>query len=255
MKNIRTYILAFLAFLLILAGGMSAAEAASLEDRAGLLTPEDRSRVEQTLSEIGQKHGVTVNAVTIRSPGSLRIGDYASRLRQSSYRSGQKGNMLLVISAGTSEWYISTDPDMRKIIPDKNLSDQVRGSVLPLLKQRNFAEALMAYGAMADQSLSYYEKKGRPYAPPKPFSPIAAGISVLLAALLGIAVRQHFVGRMSNVRPALAAGEYLDRKSFALEERRDIYLHTRVSVVPKGNSHHGSIGGGGGSGGGTGGRF
>lgn len=255
MKNIRPYILAFLAFFLVLAGGISAAEAASLEDRAGLLTPEDRSRIEQSLSEIGQKHGVTVNAVTIRSPGSLRIGDYAGRLRQSSYRSGQKGNMLFVISAGTGEWYISTDPDMRKMIPDRNLSDQVRSSVLPFLKQRNFAEALTAYGAMADRSLSYYEKEGRPYAPPKPFNPIAAGISVLLAALLGIAVRQHFVGRMSNVRPALAAGEYLDRKSFALQEKRDIYLHTRVSVVPKGNSQHGSIGGGGGSGGGTGGRF
>lgn len=257
MKKIVSYMMIVLTSLLILlAGGAEHASAAALSDGARLLSEADRQRVEESLSAAEQKYGVTLSVVTVRSLGGLSPAAYGSRFLAQSGRKGPNGNMVLLIAMDTRDWHISADRAMLTRIPEKLMASQAKSMILPSLKKGEYAAAFLGYGAMAEKDLAYYAEKGTAYDPSQEFNPLAAGIGFILAVLLGMAVRQYFVNRMSNVRPAASAAVYLDRDSFELLEHRDLFVHTSVRVVPKPRQDHVNMdSGGSGGGGGVGGKF
>ena len=138
-------------------------------------------------------------------------------------------------------------------------TNAIAAGFLEELSAGNYFNACSRYIDGVEKSLAYYENNGVAYDSSDEFDIMALMIAVVVALICGFMFRSMLIGSMSNVRPAVEAGEYLDRNSVDINEKKDRYLFTNTSRRRKGKSGSGggSSGGRGGGGGhgGSGGSF
>lgn len=250
MKKYAVKLTMILAFIVLLAFPVLAADTPNLVDGANLLQGSEKIAVMNELSSIEKKYGVRVAVVTVPSTNGVKIGDYANKLLDSTFKDGQNGSMVLVLAMDTRDFYISTDNKMREKITDKAGIPALQEKFLPSLKENKYADAFKAYAQESGTLLAYYEENGEAYDPDSGFSVLALVIALVLGIGGGFLFRRYLISTMSNVTPAVAAAAYLDEDSFQLIDKEDTFLYTNVSRVAKSKPKHDSTddehGGGGG---------
>ena len=128
MKKLWKILLALALFLM-----PAFAEAAgNLSDQAKLLSSTEKQIVETELSKMDEKYSVHMMIVTARSIPGGNIGTYANRYLDNNLK-GKNGNMVLMISMSSREWYISTDNAMRKKITDDKGIQQLANDMVPFM--------------------------------------------------------------------------------------------------------------------------
>lgn len=248
MKKLWKILLALALFLM-----PAFAEAAgNLSDQAKLLSSTEKQIVETELSKMDEKYSVHMMIVTARSIPGGNIGTYANRYLDNNLK-GKYGNMVLMISMGSREWYISTDNAMRKKITDDKGIQQLANEMVPSMSRGNYYEAFRKYISASDKLLAYYAKEGRPYVEKSTLDYAAYPIILILSLLVGMAARSHLIAQMKNLDFSYNASSYLVPGSFRLNGAKDIFLFMNISRIRKPkqprvtmSSRDGSHGGGGG---------
>ena len=230
----------------------------SLTDSAQLLEIDQRQTLIDKIKSIETKHGVRVGIVTLKSARGLEINTIADNLLDDYFSGAPNGSIALIIIMDTRQWHISTDAQMKRRITTEDGIPYLQNAFQSILTQGNYYAAFDTYLNAIDEQLTYYEQNDAPYGRSSGgFDPLALVGAIFAGVASGGAARSSMIGAMSNVKPAVEAIDYLDKKSVKLTETRDIFLFSHVTRQSKGGGGHGAHGGGGGGGshGGGGGSF
>ena len=245
---------------LIVALNFSVANAAleSVTDKAGVLKPTEVELLNQRIRNVEQAHKIKIGVAFVKTVGGRDMITASNDLLDQNFANGMNGGIVLLVAMDKRKYEMSTDRRMINIITD--------GDGIPFLKDK-FQSDLSAgkyYNAVnnfvdgVDELLTYYETNGAAYGVPtnpKGFDPVAAGGAFVIALILGVVIRSALIGKMSNIRHAMAAIDYLQKNTVKLTENRDKFLFMNVKRRPKGGGRRGGGGHGGGGHGGGGGSF
>ena len=123
---------------------------------------------------------------------------------------------------------------MRVRITDDRGIEHLADKFVPSLKENKYAEGFTAFAAAVDEMVTYYEKEG------KPFNPDAFLLTIvcLVGALIPAAIVYWFIlaslsDSMFSVRSAHEADDYVERGSFRLTHKEDVFLRTTESRETK----------------------
>ena len=229
----------------------------SLTDGASLLKSTEAQQLSSKIKKLESKYGVQIAIVTTPTIQNQDPAKVADLLLNSNFNTGRNGNILLLISMDTREWYISTDSAMNQMITTGSGIAYIENAFLSKLSSGDYPGALNSYVDSVDELLGYYLQNEAPYDPSVGFNPMAAIAAVVISIFIGTMIRSSLIASMSNVRPAIEASEYLDKSTLQLTENRDTFLYMNVQRRPKNHGGGGRNSGGGGSsgGGGRGGSF
>lgn len=230
----------FLIFTLVAAMLLSAATALaaipSVMDDAKLLTPAQRSKLEQTLNQYEQQYGVRMGVVTVTSIGDQKPGDFANALIDKGYNDGPKGNMVLLQVVDKRKWYVATDKKLKAVVVGNEGVEYMSKAFVPYLKDNNYMGAYETYAKKAGELLAYYQENGKGWEPPMEI-PWYAVLAALVCGVMGYKVyRSMLIDSMSNLRAQVEADAYLNQESFNLLTTEDIYMYSNTTVTKRASS-------------------
>lgn len=254
MKKIIRFVRIPLGALLCLLLTTSLALAASIQDGARLLKPEQKAALEQRIQEIENAHQVKIGIVTMKSLKGASPKQTADTILDKQYAGGKNGSLVLLLAMESRDYYLSTDKAMQQAITNEGGFPYLKEAFLPELKEGHYAAAFAACLDTTEELLAYYEREGEPYDPASEFSPLALAAALALGFLTALGVRSTLEGMMSNVAYAPSADAYLKNDSVSITEKEDTFLYTTETRRPKPKSSGGGSGGGSSHGGG-GGKF
>ena len=272
--------ISFLLCLLLLLGSLTWATADTLPhvvDFSGLLTQSEVNRLEEKIDALIDSCQLDVVIVTVDSLDGKTVQEYADDYYDENlygYGDDYTG-ILLLLSIGTREWYMSTCGEARYIFTDYGL-ELLGDTILPYLSDGAYYEA---FDLWLDQIPNLCEayRDGAPvdgYVPPDAYFPESGDeviyyekettpnhlISLLIGAVAALVAVLIMRSQMNTAKPQPHAVDYLRRDTYHLRTCRDLYLYSQVTKTRRsenngsgGSSVHRSSGGR--SHGGRGGKF
>ncbi len=248
-----------LAFVLHIANTVKATPVAkepanAVIDTMNLLKPDEVSRLSRRIKAVEDKYNVRIGIEFLKNTHGQSVEATANSLLDKNFSGGANGGILLLVVMDSRKWQISTDSRMQERIYDTNA---IAAGFLDKLSAGDYFDACSSYIDGVENSLAYYEQNGSAYDSADEFNVFALMVAFVVAIICAYMFRSALIGSMSNVRPAFEAGEYLDRNSVDINEKKDRYLFTNTTRRRKsrGSSSGGGSSGGGGSHGGSGGSF
>ncbi|MBR6012396.1 MAG: TPM domain-containing protein [Selenomonadaceae bacterium] len=226
----------------------------SVVDTAKILSANQIQTLTAKIQQLEQKHKIKIGINFLKSIGGQNIDTVANERLRKYFGNGQNGGIILVVDMQERNWNIALDAKLNQRILSYSDVAYKHDDFYDKLHNNDFFGAANAYLDTVDELLNYYETNGEPYDSFNEFNPLALGIGVLIAIVIGFGIRSWLIGSMSNVKFASEALDYLKRENVKITENRDTYLFTNVSRRPKSKGSNGSGGrgsGGGSSGGGS----
>ena len=255
MRNVISFILGFI----LLAGQVASAERLDpVTDKAKLLDKQEIKQLNQKIRNIEQAHKIKIGVAFVKSIKGQDIITAADDFLRENFNNGKNGGIVLLVDMGNRKYEITTDTRMTEIITDNSGVPALKESFQSELSAGNYYGAVNNFVDGVDELLTYYETNGVPYGQRKPgeIDPVAAVVAAATAIFLGVFIRSILIGSMSNIHRAMAAIDYLKKKSVKITENRDTFLFMNVQRRAKssgggkrsgGSGHSGGFGGGGGS--------
>ena len=203
-------------------------------DESDLLSDAEEQALDAKLAAYEAAHGIRVLVGTVKNTHGQVLGKVANGVVDRIADGGANGTIVLLLAPKERDFYISTDNKMRTRITDDDGIEHLAGQFVPSLKENKYAEGFTAFAAAVDEMVTYYEKEG------KPFNPDAFLLTIvtLVGALIPAAIVYWFIlanlsDSMFSVRSAHEADDYVERGSFRLTHRADIFLRTTESRETK----------------------
>ena len=277
-RKLFTYVLCLI-LLLVLPCSVLASDAdlPKVVDNGNILTSEEENQLEQRARTLTETLEIDIIIVTVNSLDGKDVDDYADDYYDShGYGVGpDDSGILLLLSMGTREWYMSTCGDAIYIFTDYGLQ-QLGDAILPYLSSGDYLGAFETWLNSLGRYVQAY-RSGDPvdgYAPPDDYygedeyvvyyPTRSGGENLIFALIIGAVAALVTVlimrSRMNTAKFKSNAADYLQKGSYDLHHRHDVYLYSRVSKTRRqssssgaGSSTHRS--GGGVRHGGRGGRF
>ena len=227
----------------------------SVVDTAKIFNKSQIQTLTAKIQQLEQKHKIRIGVNFLKTVGNRDLNAVANERLKKNYGDGANGGILLLVTMEPRNWNITLDTKLSQRILSYSDVAYYNEDFYNKLHNNDFFGATNVYLDSVDALLNYYEKNGTPYDRSQEFNPMALGMAILIAIVLGFAIRSWLIGSMSNVKFAREATDYLKRESIQLTEQRDTYLYTNVSRRPKSRNSNSSggrnSGGGGSSGGGS----
>lgn len=222
-----------LCIILALAAPVSAATA-DIWDEAGLLTAQEREKLEDRAREISNGHEIDVVILTVDSLDGKSSRRYAEDFYDG-YRYGKDG-ILLLISMEDRDWCILANGNVDGILDDQRLGD----ALLDDLSAGDYYEAFDSYlGEIHDCLQDGFGSSRRS----------SSGVNILLSLVIGLAAAGISIlvmrSGMNTARAQSGAAEYIKAGSYHLTQKQDMFLYSRVTKTRKAqnSSSSGSRGG------------
>ena len=278
----RRILIMLLALTILLGAGTPAlateAEQPQVQDLAELLTEGQTQELDALLLTLKNVLEIDIVIVTTRNLDGKDVMSYADDFYdQQGYGVGSDSSgILLLLSMGTREWYMSTCGEAMYIFTDYGL-EQLGQELTSYLSEEEYYDGFRNWA----QSLEYYVQQYRqgtpvdgyvpaddyesPYGEEIVYGPgMGFGKKFLIALLVGLAAALITVlimrSSMNTAHLRSGASDYLKDGSFRLKRHFDQFLYSRVTKTEKpqnnsggGSSVHRSSGGV--SHGGRGGKF
>lgn len=231
---------------------MAIQSTASVLDYANILTSQEKAELEKKIAKVNQKHGVKVLVHTAKRINGGTIRDYARSVVDNALQNERA--VICAITMNDRQYYIAANRSMKEYAISQEYGiDSIQGALVPHLKKNNFTKGVFAYVDQVDSLLTFAKENGHAQTGREGFNMEAALGAFVVACIIAWSVRSSMIAAISNVRPASEASEYLLRDTFNLIDKKDTYLYTHTTVVPKSKSSSSSGGGSDGSSGGSGG--
>ncbi|WP_106625861.1 TPM domain-containing protein [Selenomonas massiliensis] len=196
-------------------------------DESDLITDAEEQALDAKLAAYEAAHGIRILIGTVKNTHKQVLGKVANGVVDRIADGGANGTIVLLLAPKDRDFYISTDNKMRTRITDDDGIEHLAGQFVPSLKENKYAEGFTAFAATVDEMVTYYEKEG------KPFNPDAFLLTIvtLVGALIPAAIVYWFVfanlsDSMLSVRGAHEADDYVERGSFRLTHKEDVFLRT-----------------------------
>lgn len=244
---------------LILLMNFSVAVASQLEpvtDKAGVLKPTEVELLNQRIRNIERAHKIKIGVAFVKSIGGRDMVTASNDFLDQNFANGLNGGIILLVAMDKRKYEMSTDRRMINIITDYDGIPFLKDKFQSDLSAGKYYNAANNFVDGVDELLTYYETNGAAYGTPikpKGFDPIAAGGAFVISLLIGVFVRSSLIGKMSNIRHAMAAIDYLQKNTVKFVESRDTFLFMNVQRRARGGGNRGgghgdgNHGGGGGS--------
>ena len=208
--------------------------AARVIDESDLLSDAEEQALDAKLAAYEQTHGIRILIGTVKNTHGQVLGKVANAVVDRISDGGANGTIVLLLAPKERDFYISTENKMRARITDGDGIDYLAEQFVPALKENKYGEGFTAFAAAVDEMVTYYEKEGKPYNPDAFMLTITTLVGALIAA--GIAyyiVSDWLSGEMRSVGKAHEADNYLERGSFRLTHKDDVFLRTTKSYATK----------------------
>lgn len=203
-------------------------------DESDLITEAEEQALDAKLAAYEQAHGIRILVGTVKNTHGQVLGKIANAVVDRIESGGENGTIVLLLAPKERDFYISTDNKMRMHITDDRGIEHLAEQFVPSLKENKYAEGFTAFAAAVDEMVAYYEKEGKPFNP----DAFLFTIVTLVGALIPAAIVYWFIladrsDSMLSVRSAHEADDYVERGSFRLTHRADIFLRTTESRETK----------------------
>ena len=203
-------------------------------DESDLITDAEEQALDAKLAEYEQAHGIRILVGTVKNTHNQVLGKVANAVVDRIADGGANGTIVLLLAPKERDFYISTDNKMRTRITDDNGIEHLAGQFVPSLKENKYAEGFTAFAAAVDEMVTYYEKEGKPFKPDAFLLTIVALVGALIAAALVYwFIFANLSDSMLSVRSAHEADDYVERGSFRLTHKADVFLRTTESRETK----------------------
>lgn len=203
-------------------------------DESDLITDAEEQALDAKLAAYEQAHGIRILVGTVKNTHNQVLGKVANAVVDRIADGGANGTIVLLLAPKERDFYISTDNKMRERITDDDGIEHLAGQFVPSLKENKYAEGFTAFAAAVDEMVTYYEKEGKPFNPDAFLLTIVALVGALIAAALVYwFIFANLSDSMLSVRSAHEADDYVERGSFRLTHRADIFLRTTESRETK----------------------
>ena len=245
MKRISVFLLLVILSLSVLSAS------AFLDDRAGLLTDEERAEVEEKLSSSSLSSGLSMVIVTDISTYGKSEMAYADDYYDQYV--GDVDGVLLFLDVGGRSVYISTVGYGRYAVDDSG-EEIVFDAMMPSLQKGDWFEAFMIFSSVVEEltkeyTYSSYEEvdydinTGR-FSPRKEEKGFDWAIVVFSFLILGVPggfiVSAILKKQLKSEKLMSDAEDYVKPSSFALDYSNDIFLYSTISKVPRPQNNGGS---------------
>ena len=203
-------------------------------DESDLITDAEEQALDAKLAAYEQAHGIRILIGTVKNTHNQVLGKVANAVVDRIMDGGANGTIVLLLAPKERDFYISTDNKMRVRITDDGGIDHLAEQFVPSLKENKYAEGFTAFAAAVDEMVAYYEKEGKPFNPDAFLLTIVALVGALIAAALVYwFILANLSDSMLSVRSAHEADDYVERGSFRLTHRADVFLRTTESRETK----------------------
>ena len=203
-------------------------------DESDLITDAEEQALDAKLAAYEQAHGIRILVGTVKNTHNQVLGKVANAVVDRIADGGANGTIVLLLAPKERDFYISTDNKMRTRITDDDGIEHLAGQFVPSLKENKYAEGFTAFAAAVDEMVTYYEKEGKPFNPDAFLLTIVALVGALIAAALVYwFIFANLSDSMLSVRSAHEADDYVERGSFRLTHKEDVFLRTTESRETK----------------------
>ena len=203
-------------------------------DESDLITDAEEQALDAKLAAYEQAHGIRILVGTVKNTHNQVLGKVANAVVDRIADGGANGTIVLLLAPKERDFYISTDNKMRTRITDDDGIEHLAGQFVPSLKENKYAEGFTAFAAAVDEMVTYYEKEGKPFKPDAFLLTIVALVGALIAAALVYwFILAYLSDSMLSVRGAHEADDYVERGSFRLTHKEDVFLRTTESRETK----------------------
>ena len=203
-------------------------------DESDLLSDAEEQALDAKLAAYEAAHGIRVLVGTVKNTHGQVLGKVANGVVDRIADGGANGTIVLLLAPKERDFYISTDNKMRTRITDDDGIEHLAGQFVPSLKENKYAEGFTAFAAAVDEMVTYYEKEGKPFNPDAFLLTIVTLVGALIAAALVYwFIFANLSDSMLSVRSAHEADDYVERGSFRLTHKEDVFLRTTASRATK----------------------
>jgi len=203
-------------------------------DESDLITDAEEQALDAKLAAYEQAHGIRILVGTVKNTHKQVLGKVANAVVDRIVDGGANGTIVLLLAPKERDFYISTDNKMRVRITDDRGIEYLADKFVPSLKENKYAEGFTAFAAAVDEMVTYYEKEGKPFNPDAFLLTIVALVGALIpAAIVYWFIFANLSDSMLSVRSAHEADDYVERGSFRLTHRADVFLRTTESRETK----------------------
>ena len=203
-------------------------------DESDLLSDAEEQALDAKLAAYEAAHGIRILVGTVKNTHNQVLGKVANAVVDRIVDGGANGTIVLLLAPKERDFYISTDNKMRTRITDDGGIEHLAGQFVPSLKENKYAEGFTAFAAAVDEMVAYYEKEGKPFNPDAFLFTIVTLVGALIPALIVYwFILAHLSDSMFSVRSAHEADDYVERGSFRLTHRADVFLRTTESRETK----------------------
>ena len=203
-------------------------------DESDLLSDAEEQALDAKLAAYEAAHGIRILVGTVKNTHNQVLGKVANAVVDRIVDGGANGTIVLLLAPKERDFYISTDNKMRTRITDDSGIEYLADKFVPSLKENKYAEGFTAFASTVDEMVTYYEKEGKPFNPDAFLFTIVTLVGALIPALIVYwFILAHLSDSMLSVRSAHEADDYVERGSFRLTHRADVFLRTTESRETK----------------------
>lgn len=212
-----------------------------LVDSADLLLDSEEADLSDLLDEISKRQQVDVVVVTVDSTEGTSAMDYADDFYDyNGYGYGdERDGILLLISMGERDWYISTHGFGITAVTDAG-REYISEIFVNDLSLGDYAAAFTSFARLCDDFITQ-AKTGEPYdvdfLPKEPFDPVTSLVTAFVIAFIIALISTGIMkGQLKTVCSQTAADNYMKQDSMKLTRKNDLFLYKKVDRMKKAES-------------------
>jgi len=212
-------------------------------DNAGLLKPQERTRLLDLISSAGAAYNFDLVIVTEKNIGASDPEKYADDFfDRNGYGQGQnKDGALFLLVTDSRDYWFSTSGRGIKVLT-YTAANKLESGVVKQLGENNFYGAFSVFLVNWNEFLSL-DAKGRSYNFFHQWNIVLVLIAWALALAIGFIVVFAWKKAMDTVLPQTQAAAYVVPGSLAFREKKDSFLYSTVSKTKLQNQDSSSGGG------------
>lgn len=131
-------------------------------DEMSLLSDAEVQKLDAQLAAVERTHRIRILAAIVGDWKEKPLKPLAENIIKTIAPGGEHGAVLLLLSPENNTYYVATDAKLRTRITDEGI-EHLTEKFLPAFESKNYADMFTAFGQVAGEMLTYYEKEGRPF--------------------------------------------------------------------------------------------